>query len=118
MKKFHTSIFVLSIALTSPLISGNLSATNAPPAHTTTAKHANAASTATSATSSEQKPASAAGNAESLTAPLILPSPSLPHPSIVDLQSTGSSLPLLSVIGFGILVGGILSALRTRPVHK
>ena len=31
------------------------------------------------------------------------------------LPSSGSGLPLLSVIGMGVLVGGIASALRTRP---
>lgn len=31
-----------------------------------------------------------------------------------NLPSTGSALPLLSVIGFGVLVGGIASALKTR----
>jgi LPXTG-motif cell wall-anchored protein len=31
-----------------------------------------------------------------------------------NLPATGSSLPLLSVIGFGVLVGGIASALKTR----
>lgn len=31
-----------------------------------------------------------------------------------DLPSTSSGLPLLSVIGFGVLVGGIASALKTR----
>lgn len=31
-----------------------------------------------------------------------------------DLPSAGSGLPLLSVIGFGVLVGGIASALKTR----
>lgn len=30
------------------------------------------------------------------------------------LPSTGSALPLLSIIGFGVLVGGIASALKTR----
>jgi hypothetical protein len=30
------------------------------------------------------------------------------------LPSTGSALPLLSVIGFGVLLGGIASALKTR----
>ena len=30
------------------------------------------------------------------------------------MPSAGSPLPLLSVIGFGVLVGGIVSALRTR----
>lgn len=30
------------------------------------------------------------------------------------LPSTGSALPLLSVIGFGVLVGGIASAMKTR----
>ena len=31
------------------------------------------------------------------------------------LPDAKSSLPLLSVIGFGVLVGGVISALRTRP---
>ena len=31
------------------------------------------------------------------------------------LPASGSGLPLLSVIGMGVLVGGIASALRTRP---
>ena len=34
---------------------------------------------------------------------------------IAMLPDARSSLPLLSVIGFGILVGGMISALRTRP---
>lgn len=58
-------------------------------------------------------PAAAAGTTgESMMAP---PTPPLQQP---DLPSGGSSLPLLSVIGFGILVGGVISALRTRPLHK
>jgi hypothetical protein len=47
--------------------------------------------------------------------------PSLPLPQVAsnnDLPNANSSLPLLSVIGFGILVGGVISALRTRPSHK
>ncbi|MFB3917961.1 MAG: hypothetical protein ACE14M_14625 [Terriglobales bacterium] len=31
-----------------------------------------------------------------------------------NLPASGSTLPLLSVIGFGVLLGGIVSALRTR----
>lgn len=31
-----------------------------------------------------------------------------------ELPETGSTLPLLSVIGFGVLLGGVASALRTR----
>jgi hypothetical protein len=34
-----------------------------------------------------------------------------------QLPEGGSELPLLSVIGLGILSGGILSALRTRPAR-
>lgn len=45
-----------------------------------------------------------------------LPPPQAPNNG--DLPSGNSSLPLLSVIGFGILVGGVISALRTRPAHK
>jgi hypothetical protein len=45
--------------------------------------------------------------------------PSLPMmPPMTDLPYGNGSLPLLSVIGFGILVGGVISALRTRPAHK
>ena len=42
-------------------------------------------------------------------------SPSAPNPKeMAMLPDARSSLPLLSVIGFGILVGGVISALRTR----
>ncbi|HWC19607.1 MAG TPA: hypothetical protein VG498_21520 [Terriglobales bacterium] len=44
--------------------------------------------------------------------------PPLPQPLASDLPSGNGSLPLLSIIGFGILVGGVISALRTRPAHK
>jgi hypothetical protein len=40
--------------------------------------------------------------------------PSNRVPSQKQLPESGSSLPLLSVIGMGVLVGGIASALRTR----
>jgi len=43
--------------------------------------------------------------------------PSLPQPP-ANLPNGNGSLPLLSVIGFGVLVGGVLSVLRTRQVHK
>jgi hypothetical protein len=32
-----------------------------------------------------------------------------------QLPRSGSALPLLSVIGVGVLIGGIISARRTRP---
>lgn len=35
-----------------------------------------------------------------------------------DLPGASSSLPLLSVIGFGVFLGGLISALKTRPAHK
>jgi hypothetical protein len=38
--------------------------------------------------------------------------------SSLDLPGASSSLPLLSVIGFGVFIGGLISALRTRPAHK
>ncbi|MCU1305937.1 MAG: hypothetical protein JWN45_632 [Acidobacteriaceae bacterium] len=34
-----------------------------------------------------------------------------------QLPEGGSELPLLSVIGMGILSGGVLSALKTRPAR-
>lgn len=48
----------------------------------------------------------------------ILNLPVLPQTPLGDLPNGNSSLPLLSIIGFGILVGGVISALRTRPAHK
>lgn len=42
----------------------------------------------------------------------------LPLPPASDLPDGNSPLPLLSVIGFGILVGGVISALRTRSAPK
>src|SRR5690242_1683626 len=44
-------------------------------------------------------------------------SPDLSNSSF-SLPGAGSSLPLLSVIGFGVFIGGLISALRTRPAHK
>jgi len=41
-------------------------------------------------------------------------SPPAPN-GMAMLPDARTSLPLLSVIGFGILVGGVISALRTRP---
>ena len=38
--------------------------------------------------------------------------------SSFNLPAASSSLSLLSVIGFGIFVGGLISALWTRPAHK
>jgi hypothetical protein len=35
-----------------------------------------------------------------------------------QLPEGGSELPLLSVIGMGILSGGVLSAMRTRPARS
>src|SRR5581483_7314313 len=52
------------------------------------------------------------------TAPRSSNFPPLPQPLANDLRNGNGSLPLLSIIGFGILVGGVISALRTRPVHK
>jgi hypothetical protein len=48
----------------------------------------------------------------------VLNLPVLPQTPLSDLPNGNSSLPLLSIIGFGILVGGVISALRTRPAHK
>lgn len=55
----------------------------------------------------------------------VVPGPASPGASVIpaDLQTSngpptlpasGSELPLLSIIGFGVLVGGILSAMRGR----
>jgi hypothetical protein len=53
------------------------------------------------------------------SSPAVFSTPTAPPlPSSNDLPGGSSSLPLLSVIGFGILVGGVISALRTRPAHK
>jgi len=38
----------------------------------------------------------------------------LPLPSADQLPSAGGELPLLSMVGFGVLVGGVISAMRTR----
>lgn len=43
---------------------------------------------------------------------------SQPLDASFDLPSASSSLPLLSVIGFGVFLGGLISALKTRPAHK
>jgi len=38
----------------------------------------------------------------------------LPLPSEKELPSAGGELPLLSMVGFGVLIGGLISALKTR----
>ena len=58
------------------------------------------------------------GDSKALGPGAALIQPPLPAPPSTDLPAGNSSLPLLSVIGFGILVGGVISALRTRPAHK
>ena len=58
----------------------------------------------------------AGANPASLGPMADLPPPPLPMPGPIDMPN--SSLPLLSILGFGILVGGVISALRTRPAHR
>jgi hypothetical protein len=98
MKNFRVLVVVLLLGLAMPFLihyrawaSGSSLRTQDPPAATKTV----------------------AGNAQSANQP-----PSLPESVPIDLPNANSSLPLLSVIGFGILVGGVLSALRTRQVRK
>jgi hypothetical protein len=38
----------------------------------------------------------------------------LPLPSEKELPPAGGELPLLSMVGFGVLIGGVISALKTR----
>ena len=59
--------------------------------------------------------AASAATANTIAAPS---SNLLPLPLTNELPNGNGSLPLLSIIGFGILVGGVISALRTRPAHK
>lgn len=78
--------------------------------------------TAIAGTRSEVKfvvvsPAASAGTT-GLGQAAYLPELPLPMPPAGDLPGGTGSLPLLSVIGFGILVGGVISALRTRPGNK
>jgi hypothetical protein len=49
-----------------------------------------------------------------IKASLIPEAQNTPNKNVDPIPSTGSSLPLLSVIGFGVLLGGIASALKTR----
>ena len=97
MKNFRILVVVLLLGLATPFLihyrawaSGSSPRTQDPPRATKTV----------------------AGNAQSANLP------SLPESVAIDLPNANSSLPLLSVIGFGILVGGVLSALKTRHVHK
>ncbi len=54
-----------------------------------------------------------AGAAATVKFTIVNPAPQLAFSNVV-LPSGGSPLPLLSVIGFGVLVGGLFSAMRTR----
>jgi hypothetical protein len=58
------------------------------------------------------------GESSSSSGPRASLLPPLSVPGSRELPADNDSLPLLSVIGFGILVGGVISALRTRPAHK
>lgn len=42
------------------------------------------------------------------------PDPAMASQDDPDLPPASSSLPLISIIGFGILVGGVISAMKTR----
>lgn len=52
---------------------------------------------------------------QSLPKPVNQSSPIETPKEMALLPDAHTSLPLLSVIGFGILVGGVISALKTRP---
>ncbi len=51
----------------------------------------------------------------SIQAAMRVEEPKLQAPAEEDLHSAAGALPLLSVIGFGVLLGGIASAMKTRP---
>jgi len=73
--------------------------------------------TGNSAQSAEKNPDTQSGTRPEAAAHS-QPSNSEVSNSSFDLPGASSSLPLLSVIGFGIFLGGLISALRTRPAHK
>jgi hypothetical protein len=62
------------------------------------------------------------GAAQRLTHSLGAAAPALPIPPLLrndgdpDLPLKGSPLPLLSLIGFGLLIGGVVPALRARKI--
>ena len=57
----------------------------------------------------------AAGSAPQATlAPPAVVKAKLPLPSGSELPNAGGELPLLSLVGFGVLFGGAISAMRTR----
>ncbi len=60
-------------------------------------------------TSSVQRP-----HTEAALAPPQVVKANLPLPSRNELPNSGGELPLLSMVGFGVLVGGVISAMRAR----
>lgn len=48
-----------------------------------------------------------------LAAPRVVKA-NMPLPSRNELPNSGGELPLLSMVGFGVLVGGVISAMRSR----
>lgn len=46
--------------------------------------------------------------------PVVKANMPLPPEDAAELPSSGGELPLLSMVGFGVLVGGVISAIRTR----
>ncbi|GEM_PF-3340555 len=90
-----------------------------PGEHNLVVQAVDASGTPVSGTRSEVQFTVAAVAASTQTSAAAAPNiPTLPQPMANDLPNGNGSLPLLSIIGFGILVGGVISALRTRPVHK
>ena len=51
---------------------------------------------------------------ESALAPPQVVKANMPLPSRNELPNSGGELPLLSMVGFGVLVGGVISAMRSR----
>jgi len=61
-----------------------------------------------------QQPASPRSELSPLSPPQYVPTSYLTLDERDTLPNSGSALPLLSVIGFGVLVGGIATAMKTR----
>jgi len=63
-----------------------------------------------------QSPTSSVASSAQFPAPAAPVPPELSKQGDPDLPVKGSPLPLVSLIGFGLLVGGILPAMRARKI--
>jgi hypothetical protein len=116
MKNLRTFVILILLAIATPIAIHYRAWSLGLPVATHTAIPSSAENLATSASRANAREVQSATRIEP-PGPSEAPNSDLANSSF-NLPAASSSLPLLSVIGFGVFVGGLISALRTRPAHK